>query len=253
MAIWNRNKGPALPEDWAEQASRSVRWFDALIDEERYRIGELAGRLLSEKDWEAAQGFELTEEIRLTIALQAALLVLGLSFDHYRMAKTIIVHPTTMVSTGERAGPVPGVVSDDPLQLLGQAARAEGPMVIAWDEARRNARHPERGHDVVFHEFAHKLDMLDHVVDGTPPLGDEADRRRWIDVCTAELEDLRAGQGGHLLSAYGGQDPGEFFAVATEVFFDRPIDLRKQKPDLYDVLSAFYNQDPATAADAATG
>ena len=250
MAIWNRNKGSALPDDWAEQASRSVRWFDALVDEERARIGELAGRLLSEKDWEAAQGFELTEEIRLTIALQAALLVLGLSFDHYRMAKTIIVHPTTMVATGERAGPVPGVVSADPLPLLGQAAHAEGPVVIAWDEARRNARHPERGYDVVFHEFAHKLDMLDHVVDGTPPVDDDAARQRWIEVCTAELEALRRGEGGDLLDDYAAQDPGEFFAVATEVFFDRPVDLRAAKPDLYDVLAAFYNQEPAAAADA---
>ena len=243
----------ALPDDWAEQALELVTWFEPMIDTERERVGELAGRLLSEKSWEAARGFELTEEIRLTISLQAALLVLGLSFDHYEQVQHIIVHPSTMVSTGERAGPVPGVVTDDPLALLGQAAHGEGPVVIAWDEVRRNARHPDRGHDVVFHEFAHKLDMLDHVVDGTPPLGDPAARERWIEVCTAELEKLRRGEGGHLINDYASQDPGEFFAVATEVFFDRSVDLRADKPDLYDVLVAFYNQDPAAVADAAAG
>lgn len=179
--------------------------------------------------------------------------VLGLSFDHYEQVRNIIVHATTMVESGERVGPAPGVVTDEPLELLGQAAHAEGPVVIAWDEAKRNARYPDRGHDVVFHEFAHKLDMLDHVVDGTPPLGDEADRKRWIDVCTAELEALREGRGGHLIRAYAGQDPGEFFAVATGVFFDRPAELREDRPELYDVLQSFFNQDPAAVVDVAEG
>lgn len=252
MGFWNRHPSIPLPDDWAEQASKLVRWFDPMVTEEQATIGEVAGRLLAEKDWEAAQGFELTEEIRLTIALQAALLVLGLSFEHYRMVRTIIVHPTTMVSTGERAGPVAGVITDDPLSLLGQAGHADGPVVIAWDEACRNARHPERGFDVVFHEFAHKLDMLDHVVDGTPPLADAAARQRWVEVCTAEMEALRRGEGGHLLNDYAAQDPGEFFAVATEVFFDRPVELRHHKAALYEVLVAFYNQDPALAADGGT-
>lgn len=83
---------------------------------------------------------------------------------------------------------------------------------------------------MVLHEFAHKLDMLDHVVDGTPPLPDAEARQRWIEVCTHELELLRSGHGGHLLDRYGATDPGEFFAVATEVFFSRPIDLERHSP-----------------------
>ncbi len=257
MGFWNRHNGPtgldALPEDWVDEALKLVTWFEPMIDSERQRVGELAGRMMAEKNWEAAQGFDLTEEIRLTISLQAALLVLGLSFDHYEQVQNIIVHPSTMVMTGERGGPVPGVMSDDPLPLLGQAAHAEGPVVIAWDEVRRNARHPERGHDVVFHEFAHKLDMLDYVVDGMPPLDDKAERKEWIDVCTAELEAVRDGTGGGLLDTYAGTNPAEFFAVVTEVFFDRPTDMRSHKPELYDVLARFYNQDPAAVADAAKG
>jgi hypothetical protein len=99
---------------------------------------------------------------------------------------------------------------------------------------------------VVLHELAHKLDMLDDLIDGTPPLPDQAARRRWIEVCTAEYRMLRAGIGGHLLWSYAAVNPGEFFAVATEVFFTRPLEMREQKPALYEVLADFYRQDPAT-------
>jgi Mlc titration factor MtfA (ptsG expression regulator) len=118
-------------------------------------------------------------------------------------------------------------------------------VIVAWDAARAGGRHPERGQNVVLHEFAHKLDMLDDMIDGTPPLPDRAARQRWIEVCTAEYERVRAGLGGHLLWSYAGVNPGEFFAVATEVFFTRPIELREQKPALYEVFADYYGQDPA--------
>jgi Mlc titration factor MtfA (ptsG expression regulator) len=249
MGLFHHHEGPGLADDWREQASGLVTWFDALVDDEQVRIGELAGRLLTEKRWEAANGFELTEEIRLTISLQAALLVLGLSFEHYREVGAIIVHPSTLVLAGER-GVGGGMASDDPLSLLGLAGHAEGPVVIVWDEARRNARHPERGHDVVFHEFAHKLDMLDHTVDGTPPLESQASHDRWVQACTEVFQAVRRGEGPTALDDYAGQDVGEFFAVATEAFFDRPTKLRHQAPELYAVLADFYRQDPASLPDA---
>src|ERR687897_432020 len=139
-----------------------------------------------------------------------------------------------------------GVVTDAPQPILGQAHARRGPVVIAWDAARADARHPHRGRNVVFHEFAHKLDMLDDLIDGTPPLPDPAARDRWIEVCTAEYELLRAGEGGDLLSDYAAVNPGEFFAVATEAFFGLPREMRDQKPALYGVLREFYRQDPAT-------
>ncbi|MEO7369399.1 MAG: zinc-dependent peptidase, partial [Ilumatobacteraceae bacterium] len=92
---------------------------------------------------------------------------------------------------------------------------------------------------------AHKMDMLDGVVDGTSLLPDQVALDRWIEVCTAELDLMRRGDAGSLLDDYGATDPGEFFAVATEVFFGRPCDLRDTKPDLYEVLAGYYRQDPA--------
>jgi Mlc titration factor MtfA (ptsG expression regulator) len=232
----------ALPEGWRETVAARISHWEHLDDDERERLGDLAGLLVGHKHWEAARGFELSDEMQLVIAAQAALLVLGLTFEHYREVGAIIVHPTTVVLHGERGAPVKGLMTDAPMPILGQAAQ-RGPILIAWDAVAADARHPERGHNVVFHEFAHKLDMLDDVVDGTPPLPPEA-HDRWVEVCTSEYEHLQGGRD-PLLSSYAGVNVGEFFAVATEVFFDRPVEMRHQKPDLYGVLSGFYRQDPA--------
>ena len=138
-----------------------------------------------------------------------------------------------------------GVVSSGPVTILGEAAGGRGPVVIAWDRVREDTRHHERGHNVVIHEFAHKIDMLDDVVDGTPPLA-AAQYERWVRVCTEAFERLRTGDGPRTLRDYAAVGPGEFFAVATEVFFGAPRTLRDGEPDLYDVLCAFYRQDPAS-------
>lgn len=236
-----------LPPNWRELTAASLAHWAVLDDDERVRLGGLMAEIASRR-WEAARGFALTDEIRVVIAAQAALLILGLDIDCYRDVTAIVVHPTTVTLRGERAGPAPGVRTDAPLTIVGQTHDRRGPVLIAWDAARAGARHPERGYNVVLHEFAHKLDMLDGMVDGTPPLPDAAARRRWVEVCTAEYRALRAGEGPAPLRGYAAVNPGEFFAVATEVFFDRPVDLAATTPDLYDVLRAFYRQDPATRA-----
>jgi Mlc titration factor MtfA (ptsG expression regulator) len=241
-----RRSRVTLADDWEDIVERAVGHWSHLDHDERVRMADLLEGIVTTKRWEAANGFELTDEIRTVIAARAALLVLGLEagLDAYHDVSTIIVHPSTMRFRQVSDGPAPGTEVDEDVDLLGEASY-RGPVVIAWDAAKRNARHPEHGHDVVLHEFAHKLDMLDHVVDGTPPLPDEEARQRWVEVCTRELALLRSGHGGHLLDPYAATDPGEFFAVATEVFFNLPIELHHHKPDLYEVLVAFYQQDPA--------
>jgi Mlc titration factor MtfA (ptsG expression regulator) len=232
-----------LPE-WRDLVATKLRWWATLTPAEQERLESLALAIVADKAWEAAQGFELRDEIMVLIAVQAALLILELPDDSYRDVHSIIVHPTTLVLTGEHSQ-VQGVVSDDPMPILGQAVY-NGPVVIAWDSVVDEARHPGRGHNVVVHEFAHKLDMLDGTVDGTPPLATPDDLARWIEVCTRVYEDVAAGRGGAVLSPYAGVNPGEFFAVATETFFDNPHGLRSEHPDLYGVLGDFYRQDPAS-------
>lgn len=234
------------PSDLALTSAAGVAATGWLNDEHRDRLAVFAQALLDEFEWEAANGFELTDEIRGTIAAHAALLVLELGLECYDDVSSVIVHPTSFETHGEwsMGG---GVVSNTPLGLDGEANH-HGPILIAWDAARREARHPEHGHNVVFHEFAHHLDLLDGWADGTPPLPDQAARDRWIEVCTDAFERLSAGDDGGVLDGYGAVNPSEFFAVATEVFFARPIALRGARPELYEVLADFYRLDPAVEA-----
>ncbi|HEY5156079.1 MAG TPA: M90 family metallopeptidase [Acidimicrobiales bacterium] len=233
-----------FPDPWRRLLESSLVHWGMLDVDERTRMEDLIRVFLAAKRWQAARDFELTEDIRVLISAMACLLILGLDETYYDTVNWIEVHPTTVVRTGLRGTAVAGVVSDSPLPILGEAS-FDGPVVIAWDTASVNARHPERGHNVVYHEFAHKLDMGDRLVDGTPRFVDPEGRQRWIEVCTAEFDQIGRGEGGPLLDPYAGVNPAEFFAVVTEVFFDRPVDLERAKPELYGVLQSFYHQDPA--------
>ena len=244
---------PGLPDGWREiLAARSAHW--ALLDErERTRLGELADHVLRTKRWEAARGFELTDEVRTLVAGQAALLILGLDESHFDGVGTIVVRGRAMRRTAPMAGPAKGVLMDAPGAVDGEAHHADGPIMLVWSSARREAANPRLGRDVVLHEFAHKIDMLDGTIDGTPPIAGDDERQRWIDVCTAEYRAVRDGTGGWLLRSYAGTNPGEFFAVATETFFTRPLPMEAEKPALYGVLAAYYRQDPAARVRSALG
>jgi len=231
-----------LPE-WRELLSQRMRTWNQLTDTERTRLEQLALGLIIDLDWEAANGFEITDEMRVTIASDAAVLLLGLPDDSFRKVHTVLVHPTTVVLRGQHSQ-VQGIVSDDPMPILGQA-ELNGPVIIVWDAVLAEARHPGSGHNVVFHEFAHQLDMLDGSIDGTPPMDSIEQSQRWVQVCTATYERVVDGRAGKVLRSYAGVNPAEFFAVATEAFFDDPVDLRREQPDLYEVLGGYYHQDPA--------
>jgi Mlc titration factor MtfA (ptsG expression regulator) len=234
-----------LPDDAEDLVGRELAHWQYLDDEERQALLGDADWLLRKKHWEAANGFALDDTIRLVIAAQAALLILGLTIEHYRLVSAVIIHPSGTVVRGERAGQIPGTVTDAILPIHGLAQDRRGPVVIAWDQARAAARYPERGHNVVLHEFAHKLDLLDGDFDGSPPLGPEH-LVEWEAVCVAVYDDLRRGRARPPLRRYGAVSRAEFFAVASEAFFDQPHDLASAEPRLYEVLARFYRQDPAT-------
>ncbi|MEO5840479.1 MAG: M90 family metallopeptidase [Acidimicrobiales bacterium] len=238
-----RRKG--LPNGWLGIVEQQVAIWNLLDVDERQVVEANSDWLLRHKHWEAAGGFAITDEIRVTIATQAAFVVLGLGIEEYREVSAIIVYPTAMQSRGVYAGPVRGTVVDGAHPVVGEAHGNRGPVLIAWDEARESARNPGRGNNVVFHEFAHKIDMLDHIVDGTPPLENRGDVARWVAVCTEVFDALQAGLERWPLQPYGATNPAEFFAVATEAFFDVPVQLEHNEPSLYDVLRDFFKQDPA--------
>jgi hypothetical protein len=234
-----------LPDDAERLIEDHVGHWQHLDVGEQDRLLALADWLLRRKHWEAARGFALDDTIRVVIAAQAALLILRLSTDHYRFVRAIIVHPSATVARGERAGPIPGTRTDAIIPIHGLAQDRQGPVIIAWDQALVAARHPARGHNVVLHEFAHKLDLLDGDFDGAPPLG-RAELKEWERICTGVFDDLRAGRPRPPLRPYGAVSPAEFFAVATEAFFGRPVELATNEPGLYRVLADFYRQDPVS-------
>jgi len=238
-----------FPPEWEDFVRANVAHYSVLDDAERAELHATMQVFLDEKEWEGCGGLDLTDEIRITIAAEACLLQLGLPHDYYRNVESILVYPSTVVPPERQTGVFESV--DGPVEatvpLLGQAF-ARGPVILVWDAVLHGARHPEQGHNVVYHEFAHKLDMLDGTADGTPPLADSGQLAEWVAVCTREFLRLRGlADKGHktFLDSYGAKNEAEFFAVATEEFFDRPITIQKHAPDLYHVLSAYYHQDPA--------
>ena len=237
-----------FPSSWREHLAANVAYWKLLDDPTRDRLCGLVAVFVAEKDWEGCGGLALDDEIRVTVAGHACVLLLGIPHDYYRNVRTILVYPSTVVQPERRPGffEVPGGVAAAPMPILGEA-HLRGPVILVWDAITRNGRHPN-GHNVVFHEFAHKLDMLDGRADGTPVLHDRAAYLRWIEVCTREFDALRKARAKGrktFLDQYGATDEAEFFAVATEHFFDRPARMKRKHADLYGVLAEFYRQDPA--------
>lgn len=239
-----------FPDTWHDVLRRNVAHYARLDEEERSRLRELTQVFIAEKHWEGCGGLTLTDEMRVTIAAQACLLVLELPHRMYRDVETILVYPSAV----RRPGRTPGVFVRSPelivhsdVGLLGEA-HVRGPVILAWDRVLRDGQHPHDGHNLVYHEFAHKLDLLDGSADGTPPLASRAELAEWAKACERAFLALRAGTArgaDTVLDAYGATNEAEFFAVATEHFFDRPRALREQLPALYAVLERFYRQDPA--------
>ena len=240
----------AFPAEWRAILSHNVVHYGQLDAEEKTRLERFVQIFVQEKHWEGCGGLVLDDEVRVTISGQAGLLVLGLPHEFYENVQSVLVYPSAIVTPERNTGifeiPQGPMVSGIP--ILGEA-QLHGPIILVWDSVKRNARHPEEGHNVVYHEFAHKLDMLDGVADGTPFVGGRQAMDRWTQVCQAEFLDLRKraekGQPTYL-DKYGATNEAEFFAVATEYFFDKPKEMKAHEPDLYEVLRDFYQQDPST-------
>ncbi|MGA2662256.1 MAG: M90 family metallopeptidase [Verrucomicrobiota bacterium] len=242
-----------FPQDWSRILETHCPFYHRLPEEDRRELRGHIQVFLAEKSFEGCGGLALTDEIRVCIAAQACLLLLHRDTDYYPGLRSVVVYPSTFfVKTTRPLGA--GVLEESPHARLGEAWQ-QGAVVLAWDAVCQGTAEPEDGHNVVFHEFAHLLDFEDGRADGSPVLG-TGDRRStrksrcaaWARVLSAEFERLRAevqaGKTG-FLDGYGATDPAEFFAVATETFFERSLEMRAKLPDLYEELKRYYRQDPA--------
>ncbi len=235
-----------LPDDWRKIIDRNVPYCSCLPDAKRAELEGLVQVFLAEKSFEGAGGLEMTDEMRVTIAAQACILLLGREPRFYPGLQAIIVYPHAYVSEMERREP-DGTVSDDPQTRLGESWR-QGALVLSWDDVMRGALGIRDGRNVVFHEFAHQLDYESGSADGAPLLEDGSMYAEWSRVLRSEYEklvrDLRRGAR-TFIDPYGATNPAEFFAVVSEFFFERPRGMRARHPELYGQLKLFYKQDPA--------
>jgi Mlc titration factor MtfA (ptsG expression regulator) len=235
-----------FPAEWLHYLEENVVHYRFLSEGEKKKLRDDLRIVIAEKNWEGCGGLVMSDEIKVTIAAMACLLVIGMEHNYFDRVQSILVYPSAYVAPDvpERGS---GIVDEVGQVRLGEAWY-RGPVVLAWDDVRAAGRIPHRGRNVVFHEFAHQLDMLDGVIDGTPPLEREEDVRRWHDVMTAEYDRLiRKAERGQttLLDTYGATNEAEFFAVATECFFQRPTELAERHPRLYELLRDYFRQDPA--------
>jgi hypothetical protein len=246
-----RDKILAQPFDptWTAVLEENLALWPTLTGDEQVHLCQLVQVFVAEKHWEGLGGLEMDDSVRVTIAGLACVLVLELPHDLYRRVESILVYPSTV-----EAPPSPRSMFDTRLTpieggmpVLGQAF-SRGPVILAWDAVRRGGRDGRDGHNVVFHEFAHKLDMLTGGADGVPPLADDDTYARWVEVFQREWDSLHDDQEHGrrtFLDAYAGTNPAEFFAVATEQFFEQGRTMKRKHPDLYEVLRGFYRQDTA--------
>jgi len=241
-----RIRAQPFPPEWLAIIQRNVPMYARLSEPDRDELLRRVLVFIAEKSFEGAGGLEMTDEVRVTIAAQACVLLLRLDDDDYYPAlRSIVVYPAAYkapraVRTGE-------VVREDDAVHLGESW-GHGAVVLSWNSARQGAADPRDGKNVILHEFAHQLDQEDGAADGTPELDRLALYAPWARVLSEHYLALRkAARTGRktLLDQYGATNEAEFFAVASECFFERPVQLRARHPELYEELSSYYGQDPA--------
>lgn len=237
------------PPEWRRIVDRNVPYVRTLSSTEIRALDGLVQIFLGEKRFEGCGGLEVTDEMRVTIAVHACLLQLHREGDCYPGLHAILVYPHAYVAHAVHRQP-DGTVLEGPQARLGESW-SRGSVVVSWDDVLHGAWDFHDGHNVVLHEFAHQLDAETGAVNGAPRLPMRSRYATWAHVLGDTYEALIDDLSRHhhtLLGPYAATSPAEFFAVATEIFFERPVALSRRHPALYRQLALFYNQDPAARA-----
>lgn len=232
-------------DEWIAMLEANLPLYSRLPEDLRQRLHQRIAAFVATVPFEACGDLELTEEMVITVAAQACLLVLNREGRPYPELRGVYLYPTTFSSV-QRSRDEMGIVTEGEVRRLGESWEA-GSVVLAWDSVDHGARDIFDAENVTFHEFAHQLDHEDGATDGAPGLPNRAAYRSWAGVFSEnytdfihQLEDGRK----TVLHPYAATNPAEFFAVATEAFFEKPRQLAKKRPDLYEKLSGYYGFDP---------
>jgi len=249
LGEWRRRRirRQPFPAEWRQVLRRRVPYFHTLPADLQLQLKKRIQVFLAEKPFIGCAGLEVTEEMRVTIAAQACLLVLHRRGECFANLRQILVYPGPFAVDKLHADGS-GVV-EDRRQVLAGESWTLGQVVLSWEDALAGAASPHDGRNVVIHEFAHQLDQESGRANGAPPMAGRTRRARWARVLEAEfraLQDCVRDDRPTLFSAYGAGDPAEFFAVVSEAFFEQPGPLAAAHRELYRVLSDYYRVDPSS-------
>ena len=231
-----------VPRAWVNILKKNLFPYEYLSTSEKQRLHGTINVFLNEKRFEGCGGLEITDEIRVTIASQACILLLNRPIAVYPRLQTILVYPNTYIADGEN---LLGVGDPNSVRL-GESWQS-GVVVLSWNSVIGGAINFEDGHNVTIHEFAHQLDQENSAADGAPILENRSAYRTWAHVFSHEYDDFKddTERGRRTcIDRYGATNPAEFFAVSTETFFEKPEQLHKKRPDLYEELKEYYHLDP---------
>lgn len=232
-------------DKWITYLKGNLPIYNQLPEELRERLHEKMGQFIATTFFEGCGGLELTDEMILTVSAQACILVLGYEGAPYPDLDSILLYPAAFETSSQSVGPG-GTVIERKVKALGESWDS-GTVVLSWNSVRNGAANMFDGHNVTFHEFAHQLDSMDGDTDGVPLLQSEEAYQTWANVlgehCSDLIDKVQRGRK-TVIDSYGATSPGEFFAVASETFFEKPRQLKKKRPELYEELKGFYNLDP---------
>ena len=244
---WRLKRVLARPLPAALQAllARNIPVYRSMPPDLRAQLQRLVQQFLHQKKFVGCEGLAIDDEIRVTIAGQACLLLLNRPSRVYPALHTVLVYPSAFL-VPRRQVDAAGVITDTRQDLLGESW-GDGRVVLSWDHVRRGAREGTDGQNVVLHEFAHQLDSESGSNNGAPYLGSQSSYRSWAAVLSRDFANLRADalyQQQTVLDHYGATSPAEFFAVATETFFEKPYQMADFHPELYAEFLKYYRVDP---------
>jgi Mlc titration factor MtfA (ptsG expression regulator) len=235
-----------FPDDWLRVIQSNVRYFQRLQRAEQHKVCRDVQVFVGEKNWEGCNGLPMTDEIKVTVSAHIAILCLGFTEEYFDKVLSILVYPDAYVAHGHTITRT-GVVLEGDSHREGEAWY-RGPVILSWADVLEDGRQDADGNNLILHEFAHQLDMQNgRVVDGVPPMRSQEQYERWQAIISREYQQLVENYERDrptVLDVYGATDIGEFFAVATESFFEQPQRLSDHHAELFAVMQDYYQQDP---------
>ncbi len=241
----DRLREQLFPKHWLTIVKSNLAIYNALSDFQQKQLQGYIQVFLKEKQFIGCLGLQITEEMKVTIAAIACLLLFGDHQTYFPNLRSILIYPNAYF-VNETVMSDRYVVEERRVARLGESWTKDQ-LILAWEQVRQDLLNWHDGHNVVLHEFAHQLDQEDGIAEGVPILPRALDYAVWAKIMTAEylqLCDRVEKSKKTVIDSYGATNPAEFFAVATEAFFEKPIQLNQKHPDLYELLQRYYRLDP---------